>query len=243
MSSVFLIKNVSKDIIDDTRFYAYEKASDYVKHMKKSLDIKKPSAHFDKSDLLTKTFQSSTPDNPKIHPSLMPKSSLSSRIKFKINLVNAYHQLSDLKPKPLKSKSKEEKNLKNLTPKRIFSPKKYNHSITKLLNCTHRPNGNQELFITNDYNLVKSNEKFYQRTDSLKRYKKLNKFFPLKEIIKNRQKSPKLCNLDSNNESNIVLYDSKINSQFYSSRDKTPKPQYRLTCYSPTQRHKTKGNK
>ena len=241
MSSAFLIKNVSKEIIDDTRFYAYEKASDYVKHMKKSLESKKPSTHFDKSDLLTKTFQSSTPDNPKIHPSLMPKSSLSSRIKFKINLVNAYHQLSDLKPKPLKSKSKEEKNQRNLSPKRIFSPKKYNHSITKLLNCTNRPSGNPELFITNDSSLARSKEKFYHRTDSLKRYKKINKFFPLKEIIRDRQKSPNVCNLDSTNETNVFLYETKVVSQFYSCRDKTPKPQ--RSTYSPTQRHRKKGNK
>lgn len=243
MCSAFLIKNVSKEIIDDIRFYAYEKANDYVKHMKKSLDNKKPSTHFDKSDFLTKTFQSSTPDNSKIRPSSMPKSSLSSQIKCKINLVNAYHHLSDLRPKSSKSRVKDEKNSKKSTSKPIFSPKKYNHSITKLLNCTHRPSGSPEVFITNECTMGKTNEKFYKRTDTFKRYKNLNKFFPLKEIIKKQKKTPKAYNLESSFESNAFYNEIKTASQFYSSRDKTPKPQYTLSSYSPTHTQRNKGNK
>ena len=243
MCSAFLIKNVSKEIIDDFRFCAYEKANDYVKHMKKSLENKKPPTHVDKSDLLTKTFQTLTPENSKIRQSSMPKSTLSSQIKLKINLVNAYHHLSDLRPKSSKSRVKAERNSKKSTSKRIFSPKKYNHSITKLVNCTHRPSGSPEVFITNESSMGRTTEKFYQRTETFKRYTNLNKFFPLKEVIKKHKKSPKAYNLESTFETNLFFKDIKTAKQFYSFRDKTPKPQLAFSSYSPTHSQGNKGNK
>jgi hypothetical protein len=237
MNSSFLTKKVSKEVLDDFRFYAYEKADDYVKHMKRSVDKKKPSALYDRSEVLTKTFQSSTPDNSKIKPSIMPKSSLSSRIKFKINLVNAYHHLSEIKQRPRK-KSKESKTNEKKTVKRIFSPNKYNRSIAKLLNCTHRPSGSPDVFITNEFSLERSKERFFQRSESIQRHKKFSKFSPLKEIIKKQRLSPKVATMESTIDNSVLFYENKTTFQFYSSRDKTPKPYHVL---SPS--HKNKGNK
>ena len=87
---------------------------------------------FDRSCLLNETFKSKTPDLNLT--SISPLSPLSKEMNHKMKLVKAYHNLTKLR-----KRSKEDyKILKEGRVKspnfRQFTPTKYNHSITKLVN-------------------------------------------------------------------------------------------------------------
>lgn len=92
-------KELPKNHNIETRYQSYEKAKDYIKHLTRVYDNTLfKSAEYDFSCVESINFRSKLPQlNAKFKPSNYPNSHLSKELFEKMNMINAYNNLSGIK--------------------------------------------------------------------------------------------------------------------------------------------------
>ena len=133
MSSESLSKQLPRNHIAEMRFFPYKKANKYIKHLNNAYMIGLNSDNYDNCNSFNKKFQQQVPQDNSKKRFLIPESKVSKELEEKIELVNIFNNISRIKAK--KDKARTKSTLSFIGAKNIKKVKsnKYHEMLTKAL--------------------------------------------------------------------------------------------------------------